>query len=203
MKRASGLRDLSNDRKAGDRSGLKARSALRQVDRILNGLGDNEVGIARPVAPRERVYIVRNRPSLLCREAVDKRRHWRAVEPGGHRPEDILAGRSSSEGPALREVCCPYWLAEVVRQRRGRRAVAPTEVAVALQSAGFLVELLAERDGLVRGARRAREFHWLRDSLGVREVGGESRNEVGEIRHLLVGQIGPCRHRGVGHAEPD
>ena len=203
MKRASWLRDLSDDRKAGDRSGFEARSPLRQIDRILDGLRDDEIGIARPVAPRERDDEVRDRPSLLGREAVGERRHRRAVEPRGHRPEDILAGRPSPEGPALREVCRAYRLPQVVRQRWSRRSVAPTEVTVALQAAGLRVELLPELNRLLRGSRRARERQWLGDTLGVREVRGESRNEVGEIRHFLVGQVGPGGHRGVGHAEPD
>ena len=161
MERASGLRDLSEDRKAGDRSGFEARSPLRQIDWILDGLGDDEVGIARPVAPRERDDVVRNRPSLLGREAVGERRHRRAVEPRGHRPEDILAGRPSPEGPALREVCRAYRLPEVVHQRWRRRSVAPTEVTVALQAAGLHVELLPELDRLLRDGRRAWELHGL------------------------------------------
>ena len=136
-------------------------------------------------------------------EGVGERRHRRAVEPRAHRPEDILAGRSSPEGPALREVRRAYRMAPVVHQRWSRRSVAPTERAVALHAAGLLVELLPELDGLFRGARRARELHGLGDILGVREVGGEGRNEVGEIRHFLVGEVGPGGHRGVGHAAPD
>ena len=146
MERTSGLRDLSEDRKAGDRSGFEARRPLRQIDRILDGLRDDEVGIARPVAPRERDDEVRDRPSLLGREAVGERRHRRAVEPRGHRPEDILAGRPSPEGPALREVGCAYRLPQFVRQRWSRRSVAPTEVTVALQAAGLRVKLLSELD---------------------------------------------------------
>ena len=203
MKRASGLRDLSDDRKAGDRSGFEARSPLRQIDRILDGLRDDEIGIARLGAPRERDDEVRDRPSLLGREAVGERRHRRAVEPRGHRPEDILAGRPSPEGPGLREVCRAYRLPEVVHQRWSRRSVAPTEVTVALQAAGLHVELLPELDRLLRGGRRARELQGLGDTLRVREVGREGRNEVGEIRHFLVGQVGPGGHRGVGHAAPD
>ena len=76
-------------------------------------------------------------------------------------------------------------------------------VAVALDAADLLVELLPELDGLVRGGRRARKLHGLGDILGAREVGGEGLNEVGEIRHFLVGQVGPGGHRGVGHAAPD
>ena len=105
MERASGLHDLPDDRKAGHGSGGEARGPLGQIDRILDVLGDDEVGIARPVAPRERDDEVRDRPSLLGREGVDERRHGRAVEPRAHRPEDILAGRalpgrsSSARGP--------------------------------------------------------------------------------------------------------
>src|SRR5688572_26641301 len=175
MKRAPGLRNLSDDREAGHRSRFEACSPFLQIDWILDRLRNDEIGIARPVAPRERGYIVRNRPPLLCREAVDKRRHWRAVEPRGHRPENILAGGSSPEGPALREVCCPYWLPEVVRQRRGRWSVTATEVTVALDAAGIHVKLLSELDRLVRRARRTRELHRRRHTLRVREVGGEDR----------------------------
>ena len=39
--------------------------------------------------------------------------------------------------------------------------------------------------------------------LGLREVGGEGREEVGEIRHFLVGEGRPGGHRGVRHAAPD
>ena len=104
MERASGLHDLPDDRKAGHRSGCEARGPLGQIDRILDVLGDDEVGIARPVAPRERDDEIGDRPSLLGREGVEERRHGRAVEPRAHRPEDILAGRASPQGPALREV---------------------------------------------------------------------------------------------------
>ena len=188
MERASGLHDLSDDRKAGDTSGFEARGALRQIDRILDVLGDDEVGVARPVAARERDDEVRDRPALLGLKGIGERRHRRAVEPRAHRPEDVLAGRASAEGPALREVRGAYRMAQVVLQGWSRRSVAPTERAVALDAASVHVELLAELDGLVRGGRRARERHGLGDILGVREVGGEGRDEVGEIRHLLVGE---------------
>ena len=61
---------------------------------------------------------------------------------------------------------------------------------MALHAAVLLVELLPELDGLVRGRRRARKLHGLGDILGVREVGGEGLDEVGEIRHFLVGEGG-------------
>ena len=98
--------------------------------------------------------------------------------------------RPSPEGPALREVRRAYRLAEVVHQRWSRRSVAAAEVAVALHAAGLLVELLPELDGLVRGGRRARELHGLGDTLGVREVGREGLDEVGEIRHFLSDRLG-------------
>ena len=102
MERASGLHDLPDDRKAGHRRGGEARGALGKIDRILDVLGDDEVGIAGPVASRERDDEVGDRPSLLGRQRVEERRHRRAVEPRAHRPEDVLAGRASPEGPALR-----------------------------------------------------------------------------------------------------
>ena len=163
MERASGLHDLPDDGKAGDTSGGEARGPLRQIDRILNVLGDDEVGIARPVAPRERDDEVGDRPSLLGLEGIEERRHGRAVEPRAHRPEDILAGRAAPEGPTLREVRRAYRMAPVVLQGWSRRSVAPTERAVALYAAGLLVELLSELDGLFRGSRRARERHRLGD----------------------------------------
>ena len=132
MERAPRLHDLSDDRKAGRRRGCEARGPPGKVDRMVNVLGDDEVGVARPAAPRERDDEVSDRPSLLVREAVGERRHRRAVEPCAHRPEDILAGRPSPEGPALREVCCAYRLPQFIHQRWGRRSVAPTEVTVAL-----------------------------------------------------------------------
>src|SRR5512145_2977536 len=68
---------------------------------------------------------------------------------------------------------------------------------------GLFVELLPELGGLRRGSRRARELHGLWNVLGVREIGGEGRNEVGEIRHFLIGEGWPGGHRRVGHAAPD
>ena len=54
MERASGLHDLSDDRKAGHGSGREVRGPLRQIDRIQDVLGDDEVGIARRrCSPRE------------------------------------------------------------------------------------------------------------------------------------------------------
>jgi len=203
MEGAPRLRDLSDDRKAGDRSGLKARGPFRQIDLIQGISGDDEVGVSRPAAPRERGDEVGDRPSLLGRQGFLERRHGRAVEPRAHRLENVLAGRASPEGPTLREVRRAYRVAEVVNQRWSRRSVAPTERAVALQAAVLLVELLPELDGLVGGRRRARKRHELGDILGDREVGGEGLGEVGEIRHFLVGQVGPGGHRGVGHAAPD
>ena len=203
MERARLLHDLSDDRKAGDRSGREECGPLRQIDRIQGGLGDDEVGIARLAAPRERDDEVGDRPSLLGREAVGERRHRRAVEPRAHRPEDVLACRPAPEGPGVREVGRADRLAEVVRQRRRRRSVAQTEVAVALQAAGLLVQLLPELDGLCRGCRPARKLHGLGGPFGVREVGREGGQEVGEIRHFLVGQVRPGGHRGVRHAAPD
>src|SRR5262245_19195230 len=146
MKRATGFRNLPEDREARDRSGFEARSPLRQIDWIQDRLGDDEVGIARTVRPRERDDVVRNRPSLLRGQRVSERRHRRAVEPRAHRPEDIFAGRSSPECPTLREIRRAYRPHEVVCQRWSRRAVAPTEVTVALYAAGFHVKLLSELD---------------------------------------------------------
>ena len=135
--------------------------------------------------------------------ASSERRHRRAVEPRAHRPEDVLAGRPSAEGPGLREVCRAYRMLPVVHQGWSRRSVAATEVAVALYAAGVHVELLPELDRLFRGFRRARQLHGLGHLLLVREVGGERRNEVGEIRHFLVGEGWPGGHRRVRHAAPD
>ena len=166
-------------------------------------LGDDEVGVAGPALPRERDDVVGDRPALLRRLRVDESRHRRAVEPRAHRPEDILAGRSSPERPALREVRRTDRMLEVVHQRSSRRSVAATERAVALDAAGLDVELLPELDRLIRNLRRARERHGLRDAFGVREVGRESLDEVGDVRHFLVGERWPGGHRGVGHAAPD
>ena len=57
-------------------SGGEARGPLRQIDRILDVLGDDEVGIAGPVAPRERDDEVRDRPSLLGLEGVERTTAW-------------------------------------------------------------------------------------------------------------------------------
>ena len=76
MERASRLHDLPDDRKARHRSGREARGPFRQIDRILDVLGDDEVGIARPVAPRERDDEVGDRPSLLGLEGVERTTAW-------------------------------------------------------------------------------------------------------------------------------
>ena len=146
MERASRLHDLPDDREAGHRRGGEARGPLRQIDRILDVLGDDEVGIAGPVATRKRGDEVRDRPSLFGREGIGERRHGRAVESRGHRPEDVLAGRPSPEGPALREVRRAYRMAPVVFQGWSGRSVAPTERTVTLYAAGLFVELLPKRD---------------------------------------------------------
>ena len=121
MERASGLHDLSDDRKAGDTSGFEARSALLQIDRIQDVLGDDKVGIARPVAPRERDDEICDRPSLLGLKGIGERRHGRAVEPRAHRPEDILPRRASPEGPTLREVRSAYRMARSRRSGSERK----------------------------------------------------------------------------------
>ena len=72
MERASGLHDLPDDRKAGRRRGREARGPFGQVDGIQDVLGDDEVGIAGPAAPRERVDEVRDRPSLLGLEGSSR-----------------------------------------------------------------------------------------------------------------------------------
>ena len=135
MERASGLHDLPDDRKAGHGSGGEARGSLGEIDRVEDVLGDDEVGVAGPVAPRERDDEVGDRPALLGLERIGERRHGRAVEPGAHRPEDVLAGRASPEGPALREVRRADRMSPVVRQGWRRRSVAPAERAVALDAA--------------------------------------------------------------------
>ena len=203
MERAPGLHDLSDERKASHASGLEARGALLQIDRLRDVLGDDEVGVARRLASRQRGDEVGDRPAFLGLEGIGERRHRRAVQPRAHRPEDVLAGRPAPEGPALREVCGADRIARVVFQRWRRRAVAPAERAVALDAAAVHVELLPELDGLIRGARRARERHGLRDVLGFREFRGEGREEVGDVRHFLVGEVGPGGHRRIRHAAPD
>ncbi len=104
MERASGLHDLPDDGKTGRRRGCEARGSFGKVDRIQNVPGDDQVRIGGPLLTRERDDVVGDRPALLGRLGVDEPRHRRAVEPRAHRPEDILAGRASPEGPALREV---------------------------------------------------------------------------------------------------
>ena len=150
MEGASRLHDLPDDRKAGHGSRGEARGPLGQIDRLTDVLGHDEVGIARPVAARERDDEVGDRPSLLGRERVEERRHRRAVEPRAHRPEDVLAGRPAAERPALRQVRRADRMAPVVLQGWRRRSVAPAERAVAPCAAGLFVELLAELDRLVR-----------------------------------------------------
>ena len=188
--------------KRATRADSKFAAPFRQIDRILDVPGDDEVGIAGPAAPRERVDEVRDRPSLLGLQGFDEPRHRRAVEARAHRPEDVLARRPSTERPALREVRRAYRLAPVVLQGRGRRPVAPAERAVALHAAGLLVELLPELDGFLRrsGALGSGTGAGL---FRVGEVGGEGLDEVREIRDFLVGEVGPGRHRRVRHAALD
>ena len=50
MERAPGLHDLSDERKVSHASGLEARGALLQIDRLRDVLGDDEVGVARRLA---------------------------------------------------------------------------------------------------------------------------------------------------------
>ena len=123
-------------------------------------------------------------------------------------PVLIVRKMSSRDEPPRRVQLCArsagaYRMVPVVHQGWSRRSVAPAERAVALDAAGVHVELLPELDRLLRGSRRARERHRLGDFFLVREVGGERRNEVREIRHFLVGECGPGGHRGVRHAAPD
>ena len=203
MERASRLHDLPDDGKAGRRSGREARGSLRQIDPLPHVLGDDEVGIARSVAARERDDEVGDRPSLLGRQRLEERRHRRPVQPRAHRPEDVLAGRPSPEGPALSEVRRAYGMAPVVLQRWRRGSVAPAEIAVALDAAAVDVELLPQLDGLVRGSWRARQRNGLWNILGLGEVGGERRQEISKIGYVLVGEGGPGGHRRVRHAAPD
>src|SRR5262245_63992715 len=94
-------------------------------------------------------------------------------------------------------------MAEIVNKGQCRGAVAPAEVAVATYAAILFVQLLPERDCVGRRSRRARQRNRLRDTLLVREVGREGRNEVREISDVLIGEIGPGGHRRIGHASPD
>src|SRR5207237_4566149 len=143
MELAYGLGDLSDDRKARDTGGFKVRCPLGQLDRIVDVLGDDDVGVAWPARFREGIDEVCDRPSLLVLQGVEKRRHRRAVEPCAHRPEDVLARRPSAEGPALREVRRTYGIAPVVYQGRSRRSITSPERAVALYATVLLVELLS------------------------------------------------------------
>ena len=111
--------------KRADRRGREARGPLREVDRILDVPGDDEVGVAGTgVSESEAMKsVIAHRCSGLS--ASSERRHRRAVQPGAHRPEDVLARRSAAEGPALREVrrrgsggpSRPSGLAPTVRHR--------------------------------------------------------------------------------------
>ena len=185
------------------RRGREVRRPLGQIDRIQHLPGDDEVGIASGLA-REGGDEVGDRPLLIgLQGVVAEPRHRCAVEPGRHRPVDVLARRSSTERPALREIRRAYRLTKVVDQGWRRRSIAAAERAVAFDAAGFHVEFLPELDGFVRDVRRARERDGLRDTLGLREVGGKGLDEVREVRHVLVGEAWPGGHRGVRHAALD
>src|SRR6202008_2210803 len=113
----------------------------------------------------------------------------RAVEPRAHRPEDVLARRPPPEGPRLREIRRADWTVQLVRQGRRRWSVGPAERAVALAAAVVHVEFLPRLDRRVRHARCARELHRLRDAFLAREIGGEGRDEVGEVLPFLIGGV--------------
>ena len=186
-------------------AGAAAKFAAPFVRSIgaLGGLGDDQVRIAWPVGSRQRDDVVGDRPSLLGREAVDEGRHRRAVEPRAHRPEDVLAGRPAAEGPALGEIGSANRMVEIVLQRRRRRSVSASERPVAAGAPGVLVQLLPLRDGLGRHARRARKLDRLRDLPAVGEIRREGLDVVRQVRDVVVGEVGPGRHRGVGHAAAD
>ena len=91
----------------------------------------------------------------------------------------------------------------VVLQGWSRRSVPSTQRSVALYAAGLFVELLPELDGLLRALRRTRQRDGLGNFFSVREIWGEGRDEVGQIRHFLLGEGRPGGHRCVRHAAPD
>ena len=186
-----------------DRSGCEAGSTFREIDLIRNVLGDDQVRVSRSVFSRQRDDEVSDSPSLLGRERIGKRRHGRAVEPGAHRPEDVLASRAAAERPVLRQVCRADGMVPVVFQSWSRRTIATTEGAVTLDAAGVHEKLLASLNRFLRGFRRARKLNGLGHPLRVGELGREGRQEIGDIRYFLVGKIRPGWHGGVGHAAPD
>ena len=132
MELASGLGDLSDDREAGDTSGLEARGPFGQIDRIVDVPRNDKVGIAGSLVARQRGDEVGDGPQLFGLQRIHKRWHRRAVQPRAHRPEDVLTGRSAPERPALCEVRRAYRVAPVVLQRRRRRSVTSPERAVTL-----------------------------------------------------------------------
>ena len=145
MERASGLHDLPDDRKAGHSGGGEARGALGKIDGILDVLGDDEVGIAGPVAPpRETMKSV---IAHRCSGVRASRNDGMGVPLS---PVLMVRKISSRDDPPrkvqrLREVGRPYRMSPVVHQGRSRRSVAATDRAVALDAAVLLVELLPER----------------------------------------------------------
>ena len=74
---------------------------------------------------------------------------------------------------------------------------------MALPASGLFVQRFPQLDRLCRGCRGARERHGLGGTFRVGEVRGEGRHIVGEIGDILVGEVGPRRHRRVGHPAPD
>ena len=124
--------------------------------------------------------------------------------PVRHRPEDVVARRPAAERPALREVrppgsdgpSRPSASAPTIR-RRGR-ACRGSGCSRPLRRASSPARSLLDDE-----LGRARERHRLGHVLRVGELGRERRDEVGEVRHFLVREIGPGRHRRVGHAALD
>ena len=101
MELAHGLGDLPDDRKASLRSGRETRRALCEIDLIVDVPGDDEIGIAGPVAPRQRDDEVRDGPPLLGRERIGRTtasasRSAPCSSSGRYPRELILHGRSSS-----------------------------------------------------------------------------------------------------------
>src|SRR6266852_3553426 len=155
---------------------------------------------------RERAYVLRQAPQLLVGQEllidqVGERRHRRAVQPRAQPPVDVFHRAAAPEPPILAQIGRENWEVGIVLQGRGRWAIAPPLVAVALAAPDGIVHLgsLLQRRFARPAAGWAREFQGYDVLARVRE---ERRKRL-DVRHH-VAPLGvreprlPSGHRAPG-----
>ena len=154
---------------------------------------------------------MRQLPDLIGRDdarvhGVDRRRHRRAVQPRQHPRVHVLDAAAAVQDPRLREVGRANGEPPPVLERRRRGPIAPPGEAVALfaQHREIRRRPRLDRRGTAAGIRSEVQ------RLGGGTLGEEPREALqvdDEVVDLLVGEIGPARHRRAGEAvldrEPD